>query len=432
MTTPAAPGPQEQAWRARARRVIPGGIYGHESIRLLPAAFPQFFSRAEGAHLWDADGRRLLDLMCAYGPNLLGYRHPAVEAAAAAQQALGDTMTGPSPRIVELAEVLVERVAHADWALFCKNGTDATTVAVTVARARTGRRVVLVAQGAYHGSAPWCTPGPAGVPAEARAHLLRFTYNDTASLEAAAAQAGDDLAAVLLAPIKHDAFVDQAAVDPGFARAARALCDARGALLILDEVRTGFRLARGGSWEALGVAPDLSCWGKALGNGHPVSALLGTAACEAAATSVYATGSFWFSAVPMAAALATLQVLDDTDVPARLQALGERLRQGWDAAARRHGWRLKQTGPVQMPQVLFDGDPDFRIGFGWAEAMLARGVYVHPWHNMFLNAAMTEADIDAAVAAADDALAELQRRREALVPHPVVVQRLQAAGVLPR
>lgn len=418
----------DQALCQRAARVIPNGMYGHESTRLLPASFPQFFRRAEGAHLWTADGQRLLDLMCSYGPNLLGHRHPQVEAAFQAQLAQGDAMTGPAPVMVELAEALVAQVAHAGWAMFCKNGTDATTMAVTVARAHTGRRQVLVAQGAYHGAAPWCTPGPAGVVAEARAHLGRFTYNDVASLQAAAdtamGAAGDDLAAVLVAPYRHDAFADNAPCDPAFARAVRALCDARGALLIVDDVRAGLRLARDCSWAPLGVQPDLSAWGKAIGNGHPISALLGSPACQAAAGQIYATGSFWFAAAPMAAALATLQLVRETDYLERIVALGERLRAGLAAAAQRHGWVIRQTGPVQMPQWLFEGDADFRIGFGFAEEMLARGVYVHPWHNMFLNAAMTEADIDGALQAADGALAALQARRGALKPHPVVVQRL--------
>jgi glutamate-1-semialdehyde 2,1-aminomutase len=171
--------------KARALKVIPNGMYGHEAVHALPATFPQFFERAEGAYIRDADGNRYLDFMCAYGPSLLGYRDQRVDAAAAAQAAKGDTMTGPSPVMVDLAEALVSMVTHADWAMFCKNGTDATSMAMVAARAQTGKRIVLLAKGAYRGAAPWCTPNPVGVVAEDRAMLRYYEYNNAESLEAA-------------------------------------------------------------------------------------------------------------------------------------------------------------------------------------------------------------------------------------------------------
>jgi glutamate-1-semialdehyde 2,1-aminomutase len=247
-------------------------MYGHQSVRLLPDVYPQFFARAEGAYLWDVDGNRYLDFMCGYGPNLLGYCNAKVDAAAEAQQRLGDAMTGPGAAMVGFAEKLVAMVDHSDWAMFCKNGTDATTMAMMVARAHTRKRKIIVAKGAYHGAAPWCTPNPAGTVAEDRTHLLTYTYNDSDSLEAAVRSAGDDLAGIFASPFKHDAFADQALPDPAYAKRARELADEHGALLIVDEVRAGFRIARDCSWSLVGVAPDLSCWGKSIANGYPISA----------------------------------------------------------------------------------------------------------------------------------------------------------------
>src|SRR5579859_2354081 len=129
--------------RARAAAVIPGGMYGHMSVGRLPAAHPQFYERSEGTRVWDVDGNEYVDFMCSFGPMILGYRHPQVEAAASSQAAKGDTQPGPSARMVELAELLVERVGHADWTMFAKNGTDATTICLMVARAHTGRNKVL-------------------------------------------------------------------------------------------------------------------------------------------------------------------------------------------------------------------------------------------------------------------------------------------------
>ncbi|HEV3175834.1 MAG TPA: aminotransferase class III-fold pyridoxal phosphate-dependent enzyme, partial [Stellaceae bacterium] len=243
----------DQALRARARAVIPGGMYGHQNAGRLPDGFPQFLERARGCRLFDVDGNEYIDFMCSYGPIILGHGHPEVEAAAARQQALGDCQNGPSPRIVELAELLVDTIPHASWAMFEKNGTDATTKCVTIARAATGRRKILVASGSYHGSAPWCTPNLNGITSENRAHLIQFAYNDIASVERAVEAAGDDLAGIIVTAFRHDNRVDQELPSPEFARRLRALCDARDAALIIDDVRAGFRLHLGGSWEALGV-----------------------------------------------------------------------------------------------------------------------------------------------------------------------------------
>lgn len=407
---------RDRELRERAAAVIPGGMYGHQSVGLLPDDYPQFFERGEGAHLWDADGNRYLDYMCAYGPNLFGYLHPEIDAAFVRQLEKGDTLTGPTGLMVELAEALTRMVSHADWAIFCKNGTDATTMALTTARAHTKRRAVIRAKGAYHGAVPWCTPRPAGVIESDRAHQVFCDYNDVASLEAAVAEAGDDLAAIFAAPFKHDAFIDQAEPDSAYARRARELADHTGALLIVDEVRAGFRLSRDCSWSRIGVQPDLSTWGKCVANGHALSVVLGNDKARAAAASIYVTGSFWFQAATMAAALETLRLVRDTDYLERMTALGETLRTGLDERAKAAGFGFRQTGPGVMPLFLFDDDPDLRKGFCWSSEMLSRGVYVHPWHNMFLCAAMTDADIAATLDAAEGAFAALKRQVRDLSP----------------
>ena len=398
----------DAALRLRAARVIPGGMWGHLNAARLPAGYPQFFTRGEAGRVWDADGRDYVDLMCSWGPVVLGHRDPAVEQAAARQASEGDCLNGPAPVMVELAERLVERIPHADWAMFQKNGTDATTTCVTIARAATGRRIVLVASGSYHGALPWCTPVPVGTTEEDRAHQLRFAYNDPGSLMQAADAAGDDLAAIIITGFRHDNVVDQERATPDFARTARAVCDRHGAALILDEVRAGFRLHRGGSWEGLGVRPDLSAWSKAIANGHSLAAVTGTAALREAATRIFVTGSFWCAAVPMAAAVATLARLDALDTIAHIERLGMRLRKGLDALARARGVGLRQSGPVQMPLFLFDDDPDFAKGFAFCAAALKGRVYLHPRHNMFLCAAHTESDIDRVLQAADAGLAAVQ------------------------
>ncbi|WP_342640640.1 aminotransferase class III-fold pyridoxal phosphate-dependent enzyme [Rhodoligotrophos ferricapiens] len=396
---------RDTALRHRAEAVIPGGMWGHMNAKTLGPAYPQFFARAEGCRLWDVDGREYVDLMCSWGPNVLGHHHPAVEEAAARQRSLGDAMNGPAEVLVDLAELLVATVAHADWAMLQKNGTDATTSCVTIARAGTGRRKVLVARGSYHGAVPWCTPSLAGVTAEDRAHLIHFDYNDVASLEAAIEQAGDDLAAVLITAFRHDLGRDQQLPLPTFAKRARELCTAADAALIIDDVRAGFRIDLGGSWEPLGVRPDLSAFSKAIANGYPLAAITGTDRFRQAATQVFVTGSFWYGAVAMSAAIATIETLRDTKAIAHMEAMGQMLREGLGRLAAKHGIGLRQTGPVQMPMVLFDNDPDFAKAQTFCAAALRAGAYFHPKHNMFLSAAHQPRDIEVVLAAADAGMA---------------------------
>lgn len=398
----------ERRLKERAMRVVPGGMWGHQNVARLPAGYPQYFARAEGCRTFDANGREYIDFLCGWGPIVLGYNDADVERAAEVQRRRGDALNGPTDRMVELAELIVETVPHADWALFSKNGTDATTACVTIARATTGKRKILVARGAYHGAVPWCSPSLAGVTEEDRAHLMHFDYNNVASLEEAADLAGDDLAGILVSAFKHDIGKPHELPTGAFAQTARSLADRQGAALIVDDVRAGFRLDIGGSWELVGVRPDLSAWSKAIANGHALAAVTGNDRFRDGATQIFTTGSFWTAAVPMAAAIATIGKLRRTGAIAHMRAMGERLRAGLAAQALKHGVPLRQSGPPQMPVLLFEDDGNRRLGNAFCLAALERGVYLHPTHTMFLSAAHREADIDAALAATDEAMAGLE------------------------
>ena len=396
--------------RERARRVIPGGMWGHQNAARIPADYPQFFSRGEGCRLWDADGREYIDFMCAWGPMVLGYGDADVEAAAAAQRQLGNGLNGPTERLVELAELVVEVVPHADWAMFQKNGTDATTTCVMIARAATERRKVLVARGAYHGAVPWCNPYPIGATAEDRLHVVPYDYNDVQSLTAAVDSVGADLAGIIVSAFKHDFGKDHELPTPEFAKTARALCDATGAALIVDDVRAGFRLHLGGSWELVGIRPDLAAWSKAIANGYALAAVTGNDKFREAAAKLFVTGSFWTEAVPMAAAIATIRKLRAGDGIGQMRRMGERLRDGLARQAVAHGVRIRQSGPPQMPVVFFEDDPERKKGWLFCTEALKRGVYLHAAHTMFLSAAHGEADIDEALAGTDAAMAEVARQ----------------------
>jgi glutamate-1-semialdehyde 2,1-aminomutase len=411
----------------RAARVfapcVYGTIYGRVSNPTMPPGGPQFFARALGARLWDVEGREYLDFLGAYGPNLFGYGHPQIESAAERQRALGDTMTGPAPVMVELAEKLTAIVSHAEWAFFAKNGSDATNTALLIARAHTGRRRVLMASGAYHGTGSWCTPFTVGVLPEERAHCTQYTYNDVASLEAAVADAGDDLAAIFANAFKHDRCEAQEMPRPEYAHRCRELCDQTGALLVVDDIRAGFRLTRDCSWALVDVLPDLSCWSKAIANGYPLSAVLGSSRARKGASRIFIAGTYWAQAVPMAAAVATIDVISSTSYLEHTVELGGMLRAGLHQRAVAHGFEIDQTGPVQMPTILFHDDADMRFGMAFTAAMMQRGIYFHAFQNLFICAAMTKADILQTIDAADGAFQELSARRSKIAPHPLVAYR---------
>jgi glutamate-1-semialdehyde 2,1-aminomutase len=395
----------------RAERVVPGGVYGTRSVRFaVPGKYPQFIREARGCHLIDVDGNRYVDYMCSFGPILLGHRHPRVEAAAREQAERGNAFTFPSERWVDLAELLVERIDVADWAVFGKNGSDVTLWAGSLARAHTGRSTILVAAGAYHTFHPWGVPIPVGIPDAHRAHIDAFPFNDVDALGAAFGRHPGDVAAVLVSPFRHDAFHEQELPRQGYVQAIRRLCDRTGALLILDDIRAGFRCHPSGwSHLAFGYRPDVICYGKALGNGHPISAAVGTEPLREAATRLYFSATHFFSAEPMAAAIATICAFEEEKAFERMQQAGEALAKGLLERAKTAGFRVRMTGPATMPFLTFEGDRDFARARFWCGEMALRGVLVHPVHNWFLSAAISDEDLAFTLAVAEECFDLLRR-----------------------
>ena len=258
-------GGEDARLRARAARVIASLTHLRVSdVSQAGLGFSQFYESASGCHVVSVDGRRFIDYLCTYGPILLGHRHAAVEAAVRRQQDAGVCLPGPSAAMVELSELLVDMVPFAAWTIFMKNGTDATSAAVRIARAKTGKRVILRAPESYHGaSGLWKEHRgfEGGVLPEEHAHQLPFTFNDVASVRAAADEAGDDFAGIICAAFKWDVGRPAELPTAEFLAELRRVCDERNAVLICDDVRSSLRLSPTGcSWDAFGdggVAPDL-------------------------------------------------------------------------------------------------------------------------------------------------------------------------------
>jgi glutamate-1-semialdehyde 2,1-aminomutase len=407
---------ESAALLARAEKVVPGGIHGHQSpAMLVRGEQPYFYERAEGCRVWDVDGNEYIDFMCSYGPIVLGHNHPVVDEAALVQGRKGDCFNGPSRLWVELAEHLVSITPFADWAAFAKNGSDVCTWAVRVAREHTGRNKVLMAQGAYHGAHAWCTPSPAGVTPEDRSNVLTFPYNDVLALEQMVGKHGEALAAIIVSPFRHDAFHDQEMPADGFLETIRRLTAERGIVFILDDVRAGFRLHLGGSGELFGVRPDLACYAKALANGYPLAACVGADPFREAARRVYFTGSYFTAAVPMAAALACLRELETSGAIELMQEMGRLFRAGLEEQAASYGLAIACTGPPALPFMTFRDDRKFALSRAFAAGCAKHGVFLAPYHNWFLSAAHREHDIRQALDATDRAFAEVRRRSAELL-----------------
>ena len=400
---------QSQDLFQRAARVVPGGIYGHTSPAVgLPGAFPYYAVRADGCRYWDADGHEYIDYMCAYGPIVLGYNHPEVEEAAEKQRRDGNCFNHPTPLMVELAEHLVDLVDFAGWAVFGKNGSDLTTWCVQVAREHTRRKKILSISGAYHGAHAWCTPGHGGLIEEDRVHVHPFAWNDLNSFHDLVKKYRGQIAAFITGPFHYPSFCDSALPEPGFFAEIQRICRQEGILFILDDVRAGFRLDLGGSHRHFGFEPDLIVFCKALGNGHPISAALGRPELKRAASNVFLTGSYWNSAVPMAAARKTLEILQRDSLIPRINAMGERLMNGLREKARQHGLQVRCTGPGAIPLMTFANETNLRRQQKFCAEAVRRGVFFHPHHNWFLCAAHREEDIDKSLEIAGQAFAAVK------------------------
>ena len=379
---------RSQALFERASQVIPGGIYGHAApAATVPGAFPYFAQRAEGARYWDVDGNEYIDLMCGYGPIVLGYQHPEVNAAALEVQAQGDCFNHPTEYSVRLAEKICHNIQGADWAVFGKNGSDMTAWAVRVAREFTSRKRIAKITHAYHGIDPWCVPGFGGVISEDRALIDHFYWNQVDSLDALIHDKAHDIAAIMLTPFHHPAFDDSVLPSPEFVQAVNQHCASQGILLIMDDVRCGFRLHPAGSHQRFGFKPDLICMSKAIGNGYPLSACAGAKELKVAASKCFLTGSFWNAAAPMAAALKTMEIIERDAVIPALERQGQKLIEGMLQLGQAHGISLQASGPPAMPYLRVANDPSFRAQQALCAAAIQAGLYLHPHHNWFISAA---------------------------------------------
>ena len=419
-------GTRSQLWR-RAIDVIPGGV--NSPVRAMKAVGldePVFVARGDGAYVEDVDGRRYVDWVMSWGPLLFGHADPETVAAVTDAARDGTSFGAPTEREVELAAEIVDAVPSVEMVRLVSSGTEAAMSAVRLARAHTRRDRVLKFAGCYHGHvdallasagsgvATLGIPATPGIPTDVTAHTIVCPYNDVDAAAEAVARFGEGLACVLVEPVAGNMGV--VPPEPGFLEALRRLCDASGALLVFDEVITGFRVARGGAQERYGVAPDLTILGKVVGGGLPLAAFGGRADVMerlAPAGEVYQAGTLAGNPLATAAGLSVLRRLRDPGVYDELERLGARLEEGLRDAAGGHG-RVQRVGAM-LTLFCFDfgAGSDPVTNFAHAQRcdaerygalfrhLLARGVYVAPsqFEAMFVSTAHAAREIDRTVEA---------------------------------
>lgn len=407
--------PKSRAAFERAVKVIPSGIYGHqgpaEGCYIPVEAFPLYSSKAKGSYLWDLDGNRFIDYMCAYGPNILGYGDPDVDEAAAKQRAIGDCTTLPNPVMIDFADLLVETVASADWSFFAKNGNDVTTLAVMTARAYTRRKKIVFFKGYYHGVSPWTQKiDYAGIMEEDVMHNIYVDWNRFDQLQEVFDRYRGEIAAVIAQPYMHGNFMDNELPAKDFWQKVRKLCTEEGTVLIVDDVRAGFRLDLAGSDHYFGFEADLICFCKALANGYNVSALCGKTFLKNTVSSMSYTGSYWMSAVPFAAGIACIEKMKRLNCPALLIEKGTKLKEALLKAAKEFSFDLHVTGVPSLFYLRIADDASLTLHQEWIAECVKRGVFFTNHHNHFINAALSDADIAETAEIAAEAFSVIRTR----------------------
>lgn len=423
---------QNQILFARAKALIPGGV--NSPVRAFNAVggTPRFVTRAQGAYFWDANGKRYIDYIGSWGPMILGHGHPEVVEAVQRAVADGFSFGAPTEREVQLAEQITQIMPSVEMVRLVSSGTEAAMSAIRLARGATGRSKIIKFEGCYHGHADallvkagsglatFGTSTSAGVPPEVVQHTVVLPFNDVAQLEQAFALYGKELACVMMEPIAGN--MNFVRAHPAFALRCRELCEQYGALLIFDEVMTGFRVALGGAQSLLGVVPDLTVLGKVIGGGMPLAAFGGRRDLMmqmAPVGPVYQAGTLSGNPIATACGLATLKILQAPHFFATLAAKTRRLVDGWAAVAASvgqpfcvdseggmFGFFLLPQKPDNYSQVLKTNATIFNRVF---HGMLAEGVYLAPalYEAGFVSAAHTEVDIDESIQALARVLADM-------------------------
>lgn len=393
--------------------LVPGGVLGiRRPYNFVPGEYPLFLSRGEAGHVWDVDGNEYIDLLCAYGPIILGHREKEIDDAVAEQTKRGFCFNLCQPWQNQLAKRMRELIPCAEQSFFVKTGSDAASAAVRIARGYTKKTKVL--RCGYHGWHDWCSEVHGGIPEAVYKETIEFRYNDLTSLEKPLVENRGKVAAIIITPVGHPLAKPVEAPAGGFLEGVRKLANDHGAVLIFDEIRTGFRVHLGGAGARYGVTPDMALLGKAMANGYPIAAVCGKRHIMKvlADAEVFISSTFFPNSLEMVAALKTIEILERERVCDKIWARGTAFLEELGKVVAASGVSARLSGIPPMPCITFDADPQKkykerrRIFFAQA---IRRGLFMQPYHHSYIAYRHTEDDLKNAISIIGDSLAEVAR-----------------------
>jgi glutamate-1-semialdehyde aminotransferase len=397
-----------------ACELVPGGVLGaRKPADFIAGEYPIFLESGRGCRLTDVDGNEFIDFLCGYGPIILGYRESEVDEAVYKQiTEKGFCFTLTQKYQNDLAKKIAELVPSAEMSIFLKTGSDATTASIRIARAHTNKLKVM--RCGYHGWHDWCVEMKGGIPKKFYEDVFEFQYNNLTQLEKLMADHGNETAAIIMTPFGHPNHQKMQIPQPGFLEGARDLADKYGAVLIYDEIRTGFRLSLGGAQALYGVHPDISVLGKAIANGYPISVVAGKRdVMMAAAENLFISSTFFPNSEAFIAALKTIEILERDNVLANIWQKGEWFMEKIQEILNKHDVGAELTGIPPMFYITFEKDEtgsykgkrkDFYT------QMIRKRFFFTPYHHAYISYRHTEEDLNLALIAIDESLEFVKKK----------------------
>lgn len=396
-----------------AQKLVPGAVAGiRRPYNFVQGEYPIYFDHGKGGRITDIDGNEYIDFLCAYGPIIIGYREEEIDHAVQEQiNNKGFCFSLTQPQQNELVRKLQEVIPSCEMAALVKTGSDATTIAIRVARAYTGK--TKIARCGYHGWHDWCVEVKGGIPEKFYEDTLEFHYNDLDGLETILKANRDDMAAIIVTPVGHPLAAPVQMPKPGYLEGVRALADKYGALLIFDEIRSGFRVSLGGAQQYFGVTPDLSTFGKAMANGYAIAALVGKREpMMVLADKVFLSSTFFPNTDSIVAALKTIEILQRDKILDIIKEKGDQFGIDVQKVIDESGLPVEFSGAPWMPFITFSKDETGlykKLRTEFYTQLIRRRVFLQPYHHGYICYRHTDEDIAYTVNAIRESLNELKK-----------------------
>ena len=393
--------------------LIPGAILGiRRPYNFVVGEYPIFFESAKGGKVIDVDGNEYLDMLCAYGPIIIGHREEEIDNAVIEQiKNKGFCMSLTQQIQNKLAKKLRELIPCCEKMVFVKTGSDATTVGIRVARGYTKRTKIL--RCGYHGWHSWCVENKGGIPEKLYEDVYEFEYNNLEKVTEMMREFGNEVAAIIITPINHPGAHEVEMPRPGFLEGLRKLADTYGSVLIFDEIRTGFRVNLGGAQKELGVIPDLGAFGKAMANGYSISFLGGKKEImDILVEEVFLSSTFFPNSLPQVAALKTIEIMERENVLGSIRAKGNQFAKSVTDIIKDSGVPCTFSGGPWMPYITFDADPNFlyrELREEFYRQLIRRKIFLQPYHHGYICYRHSEEDLENAINMINESLKECKK-----------------------